>query len=203
MMKTSESTLAKTFNSVRMVLKKRLRSYKQTKMIRILREAFIDIHLPTKSSRILMPTLKIMVDEKTTFSYPTAEDSSYGSRHRLYEQRDMASIFQKCVNQMKAIRRCLCYEDVRLTVMNPLMVGILEGLRQEMGFKCKTMSADIQMLWQCTEVIHDFLGVTLTKSDAQRRLMKIMSQNKMCSRLMGKSAKDIMRRRYVLTTRSY
>ena len=57
MMKTSESTLARTYNSVRVMLKKRLRSYKQKKMIRILREAFTDIHLPTKSSRMLMPTL--------------------------------------------------------------------------------------------------------------------------------------------------
>ena len=181
----------------------RLWSYRQKKTIRIIREAFADVHLPTKSGRKLMPTLKIWVNEEKTFTYPTVEDSSYGSRHRLYEQRDMASIIQKCVNQMMAIRRCLSYEHVSLNVTNPLMVGILEGLRQEMGFKCKTMSADIQMLWQCTEVIHDFLGVTLTKSDADRRLMNIMSQNKMCNRMMGTSAKEFIRRRYVLTTRSY
>ena len=83
------------------------------------------------------------------------------------------------------------------------MEGIIEGLKYKMGFKCKTMSADIQMLWQCTEVIHDFLSVTLTKSNADRRLMNIMSQNKMCNRMMGSSAKEFLRRRYVLTTRSY
>ena len=135
-MKTSESALAKMFNSVRMVLKRRLWNYRLKKTIRILREAFADVHLPTKSGCRLMPTLKIWVNEKATFSYPTVEDSSYGSRHRLYEQSDMTSIIQKCVNQMMAIRRCLSYEDARMTTKNPLIVGILDGLRQKMGYKC-------------------------------------------------------------------
>ena len=97
----------------------------------------------------------------------------------------MTSIFQKCVNQMMAIRKCLGFESIKKKVDNPLMRGILDGLKQRMSFKCRAMMADIQTLWQCTEVIHNFLDLTLTKSDSDRQMMSLMSQNRMCDLLMG------------------
>ena len=83
------------------------------------------------------------------------------------------------------------------------MRGIVEALQNSLGLSCSTLQQDFETLQICTEVVNDFLDVTLSKRAKDKRLLYNMESNEICKRILGKQTLDGMRRQYQLTTLNY